>query len=598
MSKRWRTFAISAIFVVVSAAGTFLLSRIRFFELLNLKALDAQFVLRGKRPVSNIELIVADEKALNTFTDLRLFWHPYYAEAIRAAGEAGARVVGLDVAFGVPVDKWEPDLDRQLSEAVSSSPIPIVVGFVPPLNNNQATLPVPVNMLAAALGLSGFSNLTADSDGFVRRQELIERSSSSESSAHSFALLIAEKFAGRDMSQAFPVPSNRSILINYSGPSSTFPRISLADVIAASRAGRKDQLRDWLGGKIILIGADTVDDRYATPFYTVFAGQNWLTAGVEIHANTVRTLLDHDYLVQAPILGRWTAILAAAAVTITIAISAAGSVVALWVALEVLAILVIGQLLFRVGVILPVLEPLTATAISLVAASIFRFSTAERRGNLFRKAISMFVGQQVAKSLDDTQTIRLSGTRQVVTILFTDIRGFTAYTERMSEEQGPEVVVQVLNEYLAQMVGIIIRHHGHVNKFIGDGILAVFSDSDEGATPDDHPRRAVHCATEIVTAPSQFETGAGIHTGVAVVGNVGSADKMEFTVLGDTVNLASRLESLNKEHHTKLLMSEATEKLLNGVDTLQLGSIAIRGKTVPINVYTLTALMPQTVKTS
>ncbi len=102
-------------------------------------------------------------------------------------------------------------------------------------------------------------------------------------------------------------------------------------------------------------------------------------------------------------------------------------------------------------------------------------------------------------------------------------------------------------------------YRGHVNKFIGDGILAVFSDDDEGAVPGDHALRAVQCATRMVTAPSQFQTGAGIHTGLAVVGNVGSADKMEFTVLGDTVNLASRLESLNKEHHTKLLMTGCTE---------------------------------------
>jgi adenylate cyclase len=588
MSKRWRTFTIGAIFVVISALGTRLLSGIRFFELLNLKALDAQFVLRGKRPVSNIELIVADQKALDTFPELRIFWHPYYAEAIRAAGEAGARVIGLDVAFGVPVDNWEPDLDRQMSEAVSASPVPVVCGYVPSLNDNQTRYPVPVNMLAAALGLAGYSNLTADSDDFVRRQELAETNAAGQPAARSFALQVAEKFAGREIE----IPKSRSILIDYAGPPDTLPRVSLADVIAAVHAGRKRQLRDWLGGKIVLIGADTVDDRYATPFYTAFIGKHYLTAGVEIHANTVRTLLEHGYLEPVPEWARMASVLAAAAVTGVVA-NGAAQMVGVWVVLEALVIFGLAQLLFRMGLILSVPEAFTAVGISLIAAIIFRFSTAERRGNLFRKAISMFVGKQVAESLDDTQTIRLSGTRQVATILFTDIRGFTAYTERVSEEKGPEVVVQVLNEYMAQMVGIIIRHRGHVNKFIGDGILAVFADSDEGAVRGDHPARAVRCATEIVTAPSQFETGSGIHTGLVVVGNIGSADKMEFTVLGDTVNLASRLESLNKEHHTRLLMSEATEKYLGDtVETLRLGSIAIRGKAVPINVYTLTALMP------
>src|SRR5580704_17511848 len=129
------------------------------------------------------------------------------------------------------------------------------------------------------------------------------------------------------------------------------------------------------------------------------------------------------------------------------------------------------------------------------------------------------------------------------------------------------------------MVAIIVKHHGQVNKFIGDGILGIFSDEDETVVPGDHPLRAVRCAVEIVTAPSRFETGTGLHTGLAVVGNVGSADKMEYTVLGDTVNLASRLESLNKEHHTRLLMSEATHSGLgSAIETTYLAAAPVRGK--------------------
>ena len=133
---------------------------------------------------------------------------------------------------------------------------------------------------------------------------------------------------------------------------------------------------------------------------------------------------------------------------------------------------------------------------------------------------------------------------------------------------------------------------GQVNKYIGDGILAVFSDEDDGAQPGDHPIRAVQCATRMVLFPGEFQTGAGLHTGLVVVGNVGSADKMEYTVLGDTVNLASRLESLNKEHKTKLLMSDATQQALNGaIETTHLGTVAVRGKAVPIQLYTVTALL-------
>jgi adenylate cyclase len=198
----------------------------------------------------------------------------------------------------------------------------------------------------------------------------------------------------------------------------------------------------------------------------------------------------------------------------------------------------------------------------------------------------------VAASLDNSRSIGLTGKRETVTILFTDIRGFTAYTERVCEEQGPEFLVQELNKYMATMASIIVTFGGHVNKFIGDGILAVFSDEDEGATPGDHSTRAVRCATRMVTAPSQFQTGAGLHTGLAVVGNVGSADKMEYTVLGDTVNLASRLESLNKQHKTKLLMSETTQQALNGaIQTTHLGTVPVRGKAAPIHLYTVSVLL-------
>jgi adenylate cyclase len=284
--------------------------------------------------------------------------------------------------------------------------------------------------------------------------------------------------------------------------------------------------------------------------------------------------------------------LAITSVTVGIVASMAARAAAIWLLLEGLSILALTHLLFRTGWILSTADLLAAATVCLLASVIYRFSIAEKRGNLFRRAISLFVGKELATSLEDTQTIRLSGERQTVTIMFTDIRGFTAYTEQVCDEQGPEVVVQQLNEYLATMVSLILKYHGRVNKFIGDGILAVFSDYDEGAGRGDHPLRAVRCATEIVTVAGRFQTGAGIHTGLVIVGNVGSADKMEYTALGDTVNLASRLESLNKEHKTRLLMSDTTQGLLrNEVETVHLGAIAVRGKTAPIHLYTVASLM-------
>lgn len=597
MRRRWRHYAVCVLIAIASVSAVRLASELRFFHLLNLKSLDLQFVLRGRRPVHQVMLIVADQKALDTFPELRILWHPYYAQAIRAAADGGAKVIGMDLAFGTPVEKWEPDYDRLIADAVATAPIPVVCGYVAAFNTAQRTQPVPVNMLAAALGLSGYTNLTSDADDFVRRQELMENST--DAPAKSLALRVAEKFSGSDAEwrdgrltfAGSPLP-DRTIFINYAGPPDTFPRVSLADVVAAARNGNRDRLKTWFSQKIVLIGSDTVDDRFATPFYTMLTGWRWLTAGVEIHANTIRTLLDRSFLRDVPSAVRISATLAAALITAVIATGASAGTAAAWLIIEALAIIAASQILFRFGWIQPLSETLVACTLCLIAAMVYRFSTAEKRGNLFRNAVSLFVGKQVAASLEDTQTIRLSGVRQMVTILFTDIRGFTSFTEQVSAEQGPEVVVKLLNEYLAAMVAIIVAHRGNVNKFIGDGILAVFADSDEGAIPGDHALRAVRCALAIVTAPGRFDTGAGIHTGTVVIGNVGSADKMEYTVLGDTVNVASRIENLNKELKTKLLMSGTTRSFLDGaIATTQLGAVPVRGKTAPIDLYTVTALI-------
>jgi adenylate cyclase len=615
MKKKWRHWALCAVLAAGSALGAALLGDIRFFQILNLKAYDAHFVVRdwighllGRRPAtSNIVLLLADQKTLDTFPELRLFWHQHYANVIRAAGQAGAKVIGLDLDFGIPVDKYEPDFDRLLAEAVSTSPVPVVCAYATAIHANPEAQRIPINMLSAALGMAGFANLTSDSDDFVRRQELIEataRNPSGPPPAHSFALRVAEKFAGNDadfehgqlvfQGHIVPMAKDRAIYINYAGPPDTFPSVSLADFEAAAKAGNLDQLRKWVDGKIVLVGTDSLDDRRATPFFTLFNGTKWLTPGVEIHASTVRTLLTRSYLVPAP---QWVLVLAlllATGVTVWITTSLAAGRAATFMFLEIAGILVATHLLFDSDVLLSTSEILLATSLCLVASVVYRFATEQTRGDLFHRAVSLFVGKQLATSLDESEAIALSGKRMEVTILFTDIRGFTAFTEQVSEEQGPEVVVQLLNEYMALMVGIIVMYHGHVNKFIGDGILALFSDDDEGAQPGDHALRAVRCATRIVTAPSRFQTGAGIHTGPAVVGNVGSADKMEFTVLGDTVNLASRLESLNKEHHTRLLMTDVTQsKLGSQVETQHLGQAPVRGKALPIELYTVASLVAE-----
>jgi adenylate cyclase len=607
MKRKIRHFVICGLFVIASAAAPTLLNGIRFFQILNFKALDTHFVVRGKIPTSDIFLVMADQKALDTYPELRMFWHKYYAEAIRAAADGGAKAIGLDAAFAIPVDKWEKGLDQALAETVASSPVPVVCASVDIFNSNPASQQVPINILAAGLGLAAFANLTTDADDFIRRQELIAEPSSNPNDPppiRSLAMLLAEKYYGTEATfkngnlvlngSRIPIGKERDIAINYAGPHGTFPRASLVDFLDAAHKGNKRQIEEWVKGKAVIVGVDFVNDSYNTPFFTFLGGASqWTMPGTEIHANTLHTLLKKAYLLPVPEVLRTGSFVAAAAVTATIVTELSPGLAAAGMLLELFLILVGTHWLFRQGRILSTSEMLVAVALCLILSLVYRFATAENRGNLFKRAVAVFVGKDLAASLDRTEGFALSGKTLNLTILFTDIRGFTAFSEKICEEEGPKVLVKLLNDYMSLMVSIIVKHHGQVNKFIGDGILAIFSDDDEGAVPGDHALRCVRCANEMVTAPSRFSTGSGIHSGPAVVGNIGSADKMEYTVLGDTVNLASRLESLNKEHHTKLLMTEATQELLNGqVATTHLAAVPVRGKAAPINLYTVTSLVP------
>ena len=233
MGRKWRRIAVCAGVAIASAMSAHFLSRVQFFQLVNLKAQDLHFLLRDKLsphavPISNIVLLTIDQHSLDTFPEVQLFWHPYYAEAIKASAAAGAKVLVLDVAFGVPVSKWEPNHDEMLVEAISTTApvMPTVCAYVPAATD----WPVPINILAPALGLSAFANLTDDPDDFIREQELIEapnpKTPAADSPlARSMALRAAEKYLGEDAQfrdghlylkgREIPISPDRTITINY-----------------------------------------------------------------------------------------------------------------------------------------------------------------------------------------------------------------------------------------------------------------------------------------------------------------------------------------------------------------------------------------------
>lgn len=590
----------------VCVAATAAIGGADLVQKIHLKALDLNYLPRmlgiGEAPKPDrVKLITIDQKSLDDAALAKplIFWHQFYAEMIRAAADGGAKVLVLDVTFTLPVREWVPGYDEAVASAVieTSGRMPVIVAYAPGTLENQERMAIPVNMFAASFERGGFANLTADTDDFVRKIELMEEPRPNAPVAKSMSLRAMEAYLGEPAQyqggqitlKNGPVytVAPRTMLINYQGGPGFFPRISFNEVIHAAR--RKDVafLQKEFAGRIVLAGLDTIDDRHATPFYKFEPGQHANSAGVEIHANAIATMLERIYLRELP-QGYRVALLGSLSALCALAGSYLRGKKLIWAGVAIfIAAIGIPLLLFRGGWVVAMSDLLLCVILTVVSVFVYRSNAAESRGSLFHKAISVFVGGKLAKALEETGKIPVAGNRQTVTILFTDIRGFTAWCE----SKDPATVVAGLNEYFTRMVPCIVREKGMVDKFIGDGIMAIFAD-EEDTVAGDHPLRAVRAAMAMVTQEGEFKTGAGIHTGISVIGTIGSADKMDYTALGDTVNLASRLESLNKEYKTRMLVSESSYQAVKDLIPMTcLGQVHVRGKAVPMNIYTASALM-------
>jgi adenylate cyclase len=386
--------------------------------------------------------------------------------------------------------------------------------------------------------------------------------------------------------------------------------VSLWDVVRAARAKDTAKLRGWFEGRVVLLGQDRKDDRKANPYQTFRRGGGEVPpeavekcdgpplpyadiysnmAGVEVHANAVATLLEGRYLREVPLRGTLL-VLALVALLVTLSGTFLRGKNLPYAGLAVLvAVVAIPQALFRQGWVVATTELLLTAVLTVIGVFLSRMISAEGLGGLYRNAISVFVSERLTEQIESTGKVSRTGKREQVTILFTDIRGFTAWCE----SKDPDTVVENLNHYFSAMVPCIVDEGGRVDKFIGDGIMAIFSPEDDA--DDHHAVRAVRAALKMVTTPmGEFRTGAGIHSGDAVVGAIGSEKKLDFTALGDTVNLASRLEGMNKEFKTRLLMSDETRRLVgDALETVCLGEVQVRGKAEPLKVYTAAELAPK-----
>jgi adenylate cyclase len=254
---------------------------------------------------------------------------------------------------------------------------------------------------------------------------------------------------------------------------------------------------------------------------------------------------------------------------------------------------------FRGGTWINMVQPVAAIAVALFGGTAYRYFVEDREKRKVRHLFGRYVAKDVCEQLIENPALaELGGKRREMTVLFSDIRGFTTVTEK----GDPEALVAQLNEYFSKMVEVLFRHQGTLDKFVGDMVMALF-----GAPLDDerHADHAMECACEMVRelgalnrkwaaeGKTELDIGIGINSGEMIAGNIGSSSIMSYTVIGDNVNLGSRLESLNKEYRTRIIISDATRIRLKGTyDVQPLGDVIVKGKTRPVAIYTVRVPAP------
>jgi len=522
----------------------------------------------------------------------------YYAQAIDNLKEAGTAIIGVDILFnresqGVSKDGLEEafttnpttngvleDLHKYLEE---DHPADITLGESIDNAGNVVLAKYPGANGSDIKSIDVIAN-GALAEGYVYSNITQSESLLSLLLEDGFDINIAELFTGKSKDN-IPTKDNE-LYINYTGPAGTYKAFSFYDIYTGN-FDKKD-----FEGKIALIGVGTVSlqDHYSIPL-----GENTMY-GVEIHANAIQTILDEAYLRDVTT-GEKFAILATLSLLATVIFMYLGIG---WTigALTVLAIgyWISAEAAFRKGLILDLVYPYIALITTYLASMLYRYFTEIQSGKELKSAFGHYVSPEVVKQISQNpDSLKLGGDKRSLTIFFADIQDFTTW----SEGAEPQALVAQLNEYFSALSKVIMDNQGTVDKFEGDAIMAFW-----GAPLAVENHAELTCKTALEARLRLTELNKkwasegkreitfriGINTGEAIVGNIGSQERFDYTAIGDNVNLAARLESANKFYGTHIMISEHTHALLKDkFATRRLDRIRVKGKDKPIDIFELIA---------
>ena len=616
----------------------------QLFDAFEAKTLDWRYIGRLEKlwnerhgaPIEDIIIIDIDNRSLDKLGRFDQWPRNYHAQVIDYITEGGALAVGFDVLFMEP-DK-NPEMDQALITSTTQSDIvyhAMAFSQADPgsflyemkqapdgFDTESFSFALPqsavsgfkiahrmdgkiIDLYNSAAGI-GFANFSPDNDGVVRTMPMFLNFAGRQYPALSLAIVLGvlelseediEIIPGKAITLRPPEPAEGETLsipideqgrlpINYVGTFRTFRYISYYDVLMQRIPV------ETFEGRIVLIGTSAagLTDLRPVPFQDAFPG-------VEIHANIIYNILTQEFISYPTTLISFLLLLA-----LTLAIAILVLVLRPWLS-AIFWLLIAGgysylgvSLFTHHALWVELVRPMSAMFLAMLLVFIYRYTEEERKKKqiqgMFQHYLSASVVQELLKN---PKLLNLGGERRIATAFFSDIKSFTTVSESLS----PEELVAQLNEYLSAMSEIVLKYEGYIDKYEGDAIMAVF-----GVPLDqtDHAKRACLAALEMqkemrnlrkkwhLQERPEFYMRIGINSGPMIAGNIGGKHRFDYTVIGDAVNLASRLEGANKTYGTDIMVSEYTNKLLSDeMVTRELDFLRVKGKTEPVRVYELVA---------
>ncbi len=596
----------------------------------NRVAIDIQDV--PSQSIDDIVIIDIDGRSETELGRYQQWPRSYFTKVINDLDKGGAAIIGLDIIF--VEDKRDPKSDKDFIKAIEKTGNVVNALYfeqedslswrykmhTPPREfswekfayffdeEKRELFPTHdrignefFTLLNAGYSL-GHVNFRSDVDGVVRKIHLFSNFLDQSYPSLSFRMftslaginevdivkgdgikLISE---GEEVGM-IPLDQNGNMLINWFGNFQTFRYISFYDVLEERIPG------EYFKNKIVLIGTSLpgLFDLRSTPFNPQFPG-------VEIHANILYTLLKGEYISVAST-GESFLFYSALGILVGIIIMFLSPIwsVLIVFAFGLLEIFAAYYIQWEYNSWLPVITPVVTLLVTFSLVYIYKYNTEEKGKRFIKDTFSHFVTHSVVEELlANPEKIKLGGERKNCTVMFSDVAGFTTISEQLT----PEALVKLLNDYLTEMTNIVFKYDGMLDKYEGDAIMAVFG------APIAHGNHAYNACAAVLGMQEQLiklrelwgkqgrpqlHARCGLNTGDMVLGNMGSEIRFDYTVMGDAVNLGSRLESANKQYGTRIMIGENTYQMAREmIFARELDLLRVQGKTTPEKVYELVGL--------